>query len=388
MDRRKNAIIGAAVADAASMGLHWLYDQGRLRQVAQSEPEFRAPSTEDYADAPGYFAHAGRVSGDFSQYGEQMMTMLRSMVSNQWRYSKSRYENEFKDFFGYGGAYVGYIDHPTRETLDNITIAEQKALEEARQIPFDGEETLKHKLITKVLANVKQASVMQLDHNELTANVEKAVRLTDDHDDIVEHAFKILNALSSISGYHGTDDRQLPALSKLPPLVAVYAGHNDLQTVVESAVRVTHNNDFSVQCAAAISGLIESVIQTGDIPLAIDDARKNCSPQVRAFFEQALTHIDRDTPSVTAEWGMACELKLGVPSLLHNITRASSFTEAVRQNIWSGGDSCGRSIVIGAVMGAAYGINGSAGIPQSWIEKLTQKPSLSELLEDFSASVV
>lgn len=388
MDRCKNAIIGAAIADAASMGLHWLYDQNRLQQLAPAEPEFRSPSPLDYADVPGYFAHAGRVSGDFSQYGEQMMTMLRSMASNHWQYSKSRYENEFKDFFGYGGAYVGYIDHPTRDTLNNITLAEQTALAEAKKIPFDGEETLKHKIITKVLANVKQASVMQLDYNELAANIEKAVRLTDDHDHLVKHAHKMMEALISISGYHGSDDRQLPALSKLPPLVAAYAGHGNLHEVVESAVRVTHDNDYSVECGAAMATLIESVILSGDINQSIVKTRQSCSTQVITFIDQALAHSAQETPAVTAEWGMACELKLGLPGLLHNISRASSYTDAVRQNIWSGGDSCGRSIMIGAVMGARYGVGGDTGIPEFWIERLTQQASLSELLEDFSVRVV
>jgi len=30
----QNAIIGALVADAATMGLHWLYDQARIAELA------------------------------------------------------------------------------------------------------------------------------------------------------------------------------------------------------------------------------------------------------------------------------------------------------------------------------------------------------------------
>ena len=41
VDRAKNAILGALVADAASMGLHWLYSQQRLSELALSAPEFR-----------------------------------------------------------------------------------------------------------------------------------------------------------------------------------------------------------------------------------------------------------------------------------------------------------------------------------------------------------
>ncbi|MDC1368906.1 hypothetical protein N8290_05045 [Pseudomonadales bacterium] len=34
IDRAKNAILGAFVADAATMGLHWLYSQPRLLELA------------------------------------------------------------------------------------------------------------------------------------------------------------------------------------------------------------------------------------------------------------------------------------------------------------------------------------------------------------------
>jgi len=34
IERKKGAIIGAAVADAASLGFHWLYDQERIKSLA------------------------------------------------------------------------------------------------------------------------------------------------------------------------------------------------------------------------------------------------------------------------------------------------------------------------------------------------------------------
>lgn len=63
MDNHKErafyAVVGALVGDAASMGLHWLYDQERILHVAGFEPEFRSPNQFDYQDK-GYFAHQGK----------------------------------------------------------------------------------------------------------------------------------------------------------------------------------------------------------------------------------------------------------------------------------------------------------------------------------------
>ena len=86
MDNHKErafyAVVGALVGDAASMGLHWLYDQERILQVAGFEPEFRSPNESDYQDK-GYFAHQGKSAGDQSQYGAQLLAMVDSLVDNQ-----------------------------------------------------------------------------------------------------------------------------------------------------------------------------------------------------------------------------------------------------------------------------------------------------------------
>lgn len=52
--------------------------------------------------------------------------------------------------------------------------------------------------------------------------------------------------------------------------------------------------------------------------------------------------------------------------VLHNILTAPSFTEAVRRNTYAGGDTCGRAILVGAVMGALHGVGGENGIPKAW----------------------
>ena len=81
-DRRWAMILGAFVADAASMGTHWIYDQARLRDISTETPEFQGPDAAHYKDVRGYFAHPDRASGEMSQYGAQMLVMLRSLASS------------------------------------------------------------------------------------------------------------------------------------------------------------------------------------------------------------------------------------------------------------------------------------------------------------------
>ena len=50
-NNRKNALTGALVADAATMGLHWMYDQDHIRKVAETgELLFRQPDANVYTD--------------------------------------------------------------------------------------------------------------------------------------------------------------------------------------------------------------------------------------------------------------------------------------------------------------------------------------------------
>lgn len=375
-ERKRGAILGAAVADAASLGFHWLYDQERIRALEPSTPEFRQPAQADYADTAGYFAHAKKRAGDTSQYGEQHLTMLRSLSAGNGTYDKSAYETAFVECFGYGGSYSGYIDHPTRDTLNNIVAAENSALTRATNIPFSGSDELKRKLVTKVLGNAKQFK-----GEALKQKVEEAVRLTDDNDDLVNHALMMLKEWDSVNGFHGADDTQLPALSKLPSLVCAYAQQDDLPSVVESAVRVTNNNDKSVAFGLACAKIIEAAILSGNPEVAVNAALEEPTDTVTPLIQQALSRVKISTPEVTAEWGMACQLSSGFPSAIHSIARSSTFSESIRDNIYAGGDSCGRSILIGAVLGACYGVGTSAGIPDKWVLKLTQ---LSELQHSLS----
>ncbi len=110
--RLRSTILGALVADAASVGLHWLYDQGRIREVAPDSPEFRTPTSSDYDGVTGFYAHGDKRVGDFSHYGEQAMVLLRSLVANGSRYDKKHYEDLFREHFGYGGD-----PHPPDEFL-------------------------------------------------------------------------------------------------------------------------------------------------------------------------------------------------------------------------------------------------------------------------------
>ena len=364
-ERQRAMIWGSLVADAASMGLHWLYDQSRIRAVAPDQPEFHAPSSADYEGVAGYFAHPARKPGDFSQYGEQAMVMLRAVAGG---YSLRAYQRMFRDHFGYGGAYVGYIDRPTRDTLDKMTRLEQEALVACRDIDPSVEDSVHAAIITRVTS-----ARAGLDGPELNAAIETAVRQYSDHDHLVAYGLKINKVLAAYDRLPGADDVQLPAVSKLPPLVARFFDASDLDGLVDEAVRVTNNSDAAVSWSQVVANLLTGILKTGAMHGA-EDLSSGAPNDIAKAVSDVLARSSETTEDITAEIGLPCYLRMGIPSVLHNLSRAKSFEEGVRTNIYAGGDNCGRSIILGAALGALF------GVPEEWKQKLIQQKAVAQAI--------
>ncbi len=301
--RAQAAILGALVGDAASMGFHWLYDQDRIAALAGDAPEFRAPNARDYQGADGkglgYFAHGGKVAGEPSHYGAQMLSLCTSLARKQG-YDAEDYALSFREWFGYGGRWVGYIDRPTRATLTAMAVAEAAGQPTARC---------------------------------------------------------------------GADDAQLPTIAKLPPLVAMYQGADDLPTLVESAVRVTNDRDDSVAWGQATAAMIAAAIRGASPEDAVAAARGH-NRKVNDQIEAALAMRDQSVAAVATAFGLHCQLEVAFPVIVHAIATAASYRDAIRANIRAGGDNCGRSIAVGAVLGACFADDDEKGIPAEWLSKV------------------
>lgn len=297
-DRVRNMLLGACVADAASLGFHWLYDQDRIAAIAGETPEFHPPLEANFEDVKGYFAHGGKPVGALSHYGMQCLVMMRA-VANVRSYDRGAYETEFVQAFGYGGTFNGYIDRPTRATLDALGADPRKG------------------------------------------------------------------------GFQGADDTQMPAVSKLPSVVACHGANT---VVIESAVRVTNNNDTAVAYGQFISGVMADVLgglsPVDAMQVAVNENGGPIGDVVRNTLAMA-----GDTVAVTAAVGMSCDLKYGIPSVAHNVSHATDFKQAIRANILAGGDSCGRGIILGALMGAHF------GVPEAWVAKLQDRSEIEALID-------
>ena len=223
----------------------------------------------------------------------------------------------------------------------------------------------------------------QLAGDTLRAKFEEVVRTTHNDDAVLTYGFEVLEQIIAAPPASGADDQQLPAIAKLPPLVALLAdaGDDSFEQAVDSAVKVTSDHERSAAFGRVSGGMMRAAVQTGDAGTVAKAGRAQATPETDALLADALTRLQDNSNDVTKHFGMACDLNYGVPSVLHNVLSAPSYAEAVRRNIYAGGDTCGRAILLGALAGAMHGFGGQNGIPQEWVDRLTHQQELLDSLD-------
>lgn len=110
----QGALWGPLVADAASLGTHWIYD---VKVLAERHPGgvqgFEPP-------APGHY-HAGKEPGAFTHYGDVALLVLESVAACGGEFRAQDFGMRWEAFFC-GPDCKTYLDHSTRETLRNLDL--------------------------------------------------------------------------------------------------------------------------------------------------------------------------------------------------------------------------------------------------------------------------
>jgi ADP-ribosylglycohydrolase len=309
--QQKNSVLGVLVADAAALGLHWLYDLQRMHQVvADKTPCFLTPNPDHYAGEVGYFAHGGKLAGEQSHYGESYLLNLKHLAA-QGKFNTRIFQQKFIATFGPGGSFNGYIDAPTRQSLQNL----------------------------------------------------QGIDLSKEAD----------NEPS------GADDKQIPALTPVSALCAAYPAGELTDKVIDSAVRVTNNNDFAVACGLYYSKVLQAVLAGQSIADSFNSASNLAPTEIKEKITEALDMPATDLDAAATFLGQACYLEKTIPLTAYILTNSASYQQAIEMNTLAGGDSCGRAMMLGALAGAFYGIGSDAGIPYSWLLQLKRHQDITAL---------
>lgn len=170
----------------------------------------------------------------------------------------------------------------------------------------------------------------------------------------------------------GADDDQQPALAALPALVATHSGTlEDLMKRVEEGVRVTNNNELAIAAARSSSAALFKLLHGVPVSQALADALPFAGPILEPLLEQALAIPTLDSIAATERFGRACHVAEGLPVIFHIAQCATDYRTAIESNIRAGGDSCGRSIMLGALVAthAAMQDDSTFPIPLPWLAR-------------------
>uniref|UniRef100_A0A3Q1C8A8 Selenoprotein J n=1 Tax=Amphiprion ocellaris TaxID=80972 RepID=A0A3Q1C8A8_AMPOC len=179
-------------------------------------------------------------------------------------------------------------------------------------------------------------------------------------------------------------DCQMDGVTKLAPVVAMFAGKPEMLEKVEKAMRVTQNNDMCVAMTLAAARFLEHFILNGPDPNALntvlaqlnDPKRQNPQELDRAVTGKALVvYSFRNLKKQLWE----ISLPGAFQGALHGVLTLNQLDEAVRDTMRCGGCTASRSSFIGACFGAQTGLQ---GIPESWRKRTLRYPLLLELAEN------
>lgn len=185
----------------------------------------------------------------------------------------------------------------------------------------------------------------------------------------------------------GADDDQHPCLAPLPPLIATHSGTlEELMGRVEEVVRITNNNGVAVAAAQCAAAVLFEILRGSPVAQALADALPLSGKILKPLLEQALALPDFDSVAASEHFGRACHITEGLPLIFHIAQHAPDYRQAIESNIRAGGDSCGRSIMLGAIVAAhmAHQDCSVFPVPLSWLaryKKLTFAADACESLD-------
>jgi ADP-ribosylglycohydrolase len=180
---------------------------------------------------------------------------------------------------------------------------------------------------------------------EFVGYIDTATRLT----------LRTLSALepAEFPASSGADDDQHPALASLPALVATHDGTlEELMARVEVAVRVTNNNELAVSAGRCASAALFKLLHGMPLTEALTEALSFAGNTLKPLLAEALAMPQLDSIAAAERFGSACHVSEGLPLVFHIAQRAPDYRTAVESNIRAGGDNCGRSIMLGAMVSA------------------------------------
>jgi ADP-ribosylglycohydrolase len=179
----------------------------------------------------------------------------------------------------------------------------------------------------------------------------------------------------------GSDSDDLAGASRIAPLVFAYR-NNLLELIdgVTAQTAFTHNHPHVIKSASFFATIAFQIL-AGASPLeAIEQAKRKefHSDPVKGWIEMGLESAARDSRKTILDFGQMCETAAAFPGVIHLVAKyENDLKTALVENAMAGGDSAGRGLLVGLVLGAHLGME---AIPPEWLNGMQAYPQIVDML--------
>ena len=180
----------------------------------------------------------------------------------------------------------------------------------------------------------------------------------------------------------GSPSRDLSGAARVAPLVFCY--QDDLDSLVAAAraqTRMTHNSP-EVKDGAEFFARVSWLVLHGTPPISAMEkvsSERFDKSLITQWFKEGIESKAEDSVSTIARFGQSCHVDDAFAGVVHLIAKyENDLEEALVQAVMAGGDSAGRGMVVGMVLGAHLGED---ALPEEWISGLQRGREIIDLLD-------
>ena len=187
----------------------------------------------------------------------------------------------------------------------------------------------------------------------------------------------------------GSDSDDLAGAARIAPIAYCYY-LKDQEKFINSSrsqTSLTHNNQGVIESAEFFARVVWKVLQDVTPTTAIEQVLEenfNTDPFAK-WIRDGLKSINKDTRQAMLDFGQMCEIEAAFPCTIHLIAKyEDNLREGLIENAMAGGDSAGRGLLVGLILGAHLGPD---AIPQKWLTDLKAYQEIQDLLDDIDRKV-
>ena len=166
-----------------------------------------------------------------------------------------------------------------------------------------------------------------------------------------------------------------------------YHNQKNFNQILDQAITITNTHQDALDYGRVYADLLTLILNDTELKTALQQVAEQAPDTIRKGLKDALNSSETDSVQYGETTGRACPLSQAMPLCFHILNNTDSYQQAVETNIRAGGDNAGRSIIIGTILGAYYGLDENRGIPIEWLLQLDDGLTLCQTCDKFAQLV-